>query len=96
MYASSFNREDAAPMTNILNTVAKQVSKFIPSNMTQYLVLQVARRLSDEMALRHYLVLFEHHSEDILLQVFRKCSAEQNLTGTYFMRSFRELTLQET
>jgi hypothetical protein len=83
-------------MTNILKTVARQVGKFVPSNPTQYLVLHVARRLSDEMALRHYLVLFEHHPEDLLLQVFRKCSAEQKLTGADFMRNFRELTLQET
>ena len=83
-------------MTNILNTVARQVGKFVPSNPTQYLVLQVVRRLSDESSLRHYLVLFEHHPEDILLQVFRKCCAEEKLTGQDFMRAFRELTIQET
>jgi hypothetical protein len=83
-------------MKNILKTVARQVGKFVPSNPNQYLVLQLARKLSDETALRHYLVLFEHHPEDLLLQVFRKCSAEQTLTGADFMRNFRELTLQET
>jgi hypothetical protein len=83
-------------MTNILNTVARQVGKFVPSNPTQYLVLQVARRLSDETALRHYLVLFEHHPEDLLLQVFRICAASQQLTGAEFMRTFRELTMQAT
>jgi hypothetical protein len=74
-------------MTNILNTVARQVGKFVPSNPTQYLVLQVVRRLSDETALRHYLVLFEHHPEDLLLQVFRRCCAEEELTGADFMRA---------
>ena len=83
-------------MTNILNTVARQVSKFVPSNPTQYIAMQVARRLSDEAALRHYLVLFEHHPEDLLLQVFRRCAANHKLTGTEFMRTFRELTTQET
>jgi hypothetical protein len=83
-------------MTNILNTVARQVGEFVPGNPNQYLVLQVARRLSDESALRHYLVLFEHHPEDLMLQVFRKCRADQKLTGIDYMRIFRELTMQET
>jgi hypothetical protein len=83
-------------MTNILNTVARQVGKFVPSNPTQYLVLQVVRRISDETALRHYLVLFEHHPEDLLLQVFRRCCADRKLTGADFMHAFRELTMQET
>jgi hypothetical protein len=83
-------------MTNILNTVARQVGKFVPSNPTQYIAMQVAMRLSDEAALRHYLVLFEHHPEDLLLQVFRRCAAKKKLTGAEFMRTFRELTMQET
>jgi hypothetical protein len=83
-------------MTNILNTVARHVGKFVPSNPTQYIAMQVAMRLSDETALRHYLVLFEHHPEDLLLQVFRRCAARQELTGAEFMRTFRELTMQET
>jgi hypothetical protein len=82
-------------MTNILNTVAKQAGKFVPSNPAQYLALQIARQLSDETALRHYLILFEHHPEDLLLQVFRRCAASQKLTGTDFMRAFRELTMRE-
>jgi len=83
-------------MTDILNTVARQAGKFVPCNPTQYLALQVVRRLSDGAALRHYLVLFEHHSEDLLLQVFRRCCVEEKLTGPDFMRAFRELTMQET
>ena len=82
-------------MTNILNTVARQVGKFVPSNPTQYIAMQVAMRLSDEAALRHYLVLFEHHPEDLLLQVFHRCAARKKLTGAEFMRTFRELTMQE-
>jgi hypothetical protein len=82
-------------MTNILNTLTEQAGNFVPTNPTQYLALQMARRLSDESALRHYLVLFEHHPEDLLLQVFRRCAASQKLTGAEFMRTFRELTMQE-
>jgi hypothetical protein len=83
-------------MTNILNALAKQAGKFVPSNPTQYLALQIAKRLSDENAVKHYLVLFEHHPEDLLLRVYHKCASQEKLTGPEFMRTFRELTLQES
>jgi hypothetical protein len=83
-------------MTNILKTLAEQTANFVPSNPTQYLALQIAKRLSDEHALRHYLVLFEHHPEDLLLKVYRRCVSQEALTGPDFMRNFRELTLQDT
>jgi ABC-type sulfate transport system substrate-binding protein len=83
-------------MTNILNTLAKQAANFVPSNPAQYLALQLAKRLSDESALRHYLVLFEHHPEDLLLRVYDKCASQEKLSGPDFMRTFRELTLQES
>lgn len=82
-------------MTNILNAIAKQSAHFVPSNPTEYLALQIARGLSDEPALRHYLILFEHHPEDLLIRVYRQCVKEQKLTGPDFMRSFRELTAQK-
>ena len=82
-------------MTNILNTIAEQTTKFVPSNPTQFLALQIARRLSDEGALRHYLVLFEHHPEDLLVRVYHRCAKQQRLTGPEFMRSFRELTVEQ-
>jgi hypothetical protein len=83
-------------MTEILKTLAEQNGTFVPGKPGQYLALQIARRLSDESALRHYLVLFEHHPEDLMLQVFRRCSAEEKLTGADFMRTFREITLEDS
>jgi hypothetical protein len=82
-------------MPNILNTIAEQSASFIPTSPTQYLALQIARRLSDETALRHYLVLFEHHPEDLLVRVYHRCATEQKLTGPEFMRTFRELTIEQ-
>ena len=82
-------------MSNILNTIAEQSASFIPTSPTQYLALQIARRLSDETALRHYLILFEHHPEDLLVRVYRYCIKEKKLTGPDFMRSFRELTIEQ-
>jgi len=82
-------------MTNILNAIAEQAANFVPTSPTQYLALQIARRLSDETALRHYLVLFEHHPEDLMVRVYHRCAKEQRLTGPEFMRSFRQLTIEQ-
>jgi hypothetical protein len=81
-------------MTDILNTVADQISHFTPSSPTEYLALQIARKLSDMDELRQYLVLFEHYPEDLLLSAFRRCSENKTLSGQAFLQNFRELTMQ--
>jgi len=83
-------------MTNILSTVAEQNGKFVPSKPSHYLAVQIAKRLSDVEAVRHYLVLFEHYPEHILIGAFHRCSAKGNLSGENFMRSLRELTHQNS
>ncbi len=81
-------------MKNILSRIAKQSQYFTPASPTEYLALQVARKLGDVNAFRQYLVLFEHYPEDLLLTVFRQCAESETLTGAQYMRNFRELTLQ--
>jgi hypothetical protein len=81
-------------MMNILNRIAKQSQHFTPSSPTEYLALQVARKLGDLSSFRQYLVLFEHYPEELLLSVFRRCSESETLSGEQYMRIFRELTLQ--
>jgi hypothetical protein len=81
-------------MTNILSTVESQTSRFIPSKPKEFLALQLAKRLSDTDSLRSYLVLFEHHPEDLLLQVYRRCHSEEKLTGESFLQTLREITTQ--
>jgi hypothetical protein len=79
-------------MTQILDRVAHYFSYFTPSKITEYLALQVARKLSDTTAFRHYLVLFEHYPEHLLLDIFRRCQSDDTLTGEHFMRLLREQT----
>jgi hypothetical protein len=81
-------------MRNILSRVAKQSQHFTPTSPTEYLALQIARKLGDITAFRQYLVLFEHYPEDLLLTAFRRCSESETLTGEQYMHTFRELTLQ--
>lgn len=83
-------------MTDILGTLAKQTSHFIPSTPGQYIAMQIAMRLSAVDSLRDYLILFEHYPEELLVQVFRKCSAEARLNSEAFMQTFRELTMQNS
>lgn len=79
-------------MTQILDRVADYFSHFIPSKITEYLALQVAHKLGDTAAFRHYLVLFEHYPEHLLLDIFRRCQSDGALTGDHFMRLLREQT----
>lgn len=83
-------------MTDILNTVAQQISHFTPSSSNEYLALQIASKLGDRDKLRQYLVLFEHYPEELLLQIFRQCSESETLSGESFMQNFRELTMQHS
>ncbi len=83
-------------MTNILDTVARQYGNCLPSRPEHYLAIQIAKRLSDTEAVRHYLVLSEHYPEHILLAALHRCSREEALSGESFMRSFRELTQQNS
>lgn len=83
-------------MTNIIDTFAAAAQGFVPNIPREYLAVQIARKLNDVQAVRHYSVLFEHYPEELLLSVFRQCRDENNLSGSAFMQKFRELTMQST
>ena len=78
-------------MSSILEKMSDSHGPFRPSNTREYLALQIAKRLSDTAAVRHYAVLFEHHPEDRLIGIYRRCATEGRLTGEHFMRELREL-----
>jgi hypothetical protein len=79
-------------MTNILRRVADSLGRFTPSKPSEYLALQMAKKLGDQEVFRHYLVLFEHYTEDLLLNIYRRCQSAGNLTGAHFMKLLREQT----
>lgn len=79
-------------MKHILETVANHLGHFIPSHPREYLALQVARKLGDVKTFRHYLILFEHYPEELLLNVLRRCRDEGALTGAHFMECLRQIT----
>ena len=60
-------------MLNILDRMARPTSgSFRPKTVSEYFALQLARKLGDVERLHTYLFLVEHHSEDSLLQAFKK------------------------
>ena len=77
-------------MTNILEQVAKSAGRFTPSNSREYLALQIARKLSDLGAVRHYAILFERHGEDQILNAYHRCAKENALTGDHFMNLLKQ------
>lgn len=79
-------------MKDILNSVAEYYGRFSPSTPSQYLALQVARKLNDEGAFRHYLVLFEHYPEELLLNAYQRSLRGGRPSGDQFMSTFRALT----
>jgi len=79
-------------MTHILDRVADYFGRFTPSKTTEYIALQMARKLGDLQAFRHYIVLFEHYPEDLLLNVYRQSGNAGNRTGEHFMKALREVT----
>lgn len=83
-------------MNNILGIVADQENHFVPSNPQEYLALQVARKLGETTAFRHYAVLFEHYPEEILMKAFRQCCRAGEPSGRAFMFALQELTTQST
>lgn len=78
-------------MSDILSKVAEQLGPFHPSNPREYLALQIAKRLDDVSAVRHYAVLFEHHPQDRLIDLFRRLSKQGRLSGEQFMGELREI-----
>ncbi len=78
-------------MSNILDRVANSLGRFSPSKPTEYLALQIARRLNDLAAVRHYVVLFERYPEELLLDVYQRCASTGSLSGERFMSTLRKL-----
>jgi len=79
-------------MTNILNTVADYYGRFRPSKPSEFLALQLARRLKDESAFRHYLGVLERHPQELVLRAYQYCATNDRLSGEQFIAKLKTLT----
>jgi hypothetical protein len=64
-------------MPNILDKVARDLSEFRPATPTQYVALQVARKLNRLHKVRVYAALFERYTLDLLVRSFHKVMQDQ-------------------
>jgi hypothetical protein len=79
-------------MTDILAAVADSYSHFKPTKPIHFIALQLARRLNDVKAFRHYLILFEHYPEELLVSLYRECAQDGTKTGEAFMARLRAVS----
>ena len=77
-------------MIKILDKVADSLGRFRPTKPRDYVALQMARKLGNIDAFRHYLILFEHYPEDLLVNIYHRCHNAGRLTGECFMEFLSE------
>ena len=58
-------------MSGILDQILKE-EQFAPTSTQEYFALQLARRLSDDAAVKLYVRYVEHHSPNHLLHIFHR------------------------
>ena len=59
-------------MPHVLDQVARSSGYFRPKTASEFFALQLARKLNDTVSLEKYFALVDHHSEQLLLQAFRR------------------------
>ena len=76
-------------MPNILDRVAAQrYSDFRPQTVQEFFALQLARKLGDSVAVRHYQELVAEHSEESLLVAYRRALAATGQQQGSLARNF--------
>lgn len=79
-------------MPSILDQVAAHIhSAFRPQTVREFFALKLAQKLNDAVAVRHYLQLAEHYSEQQLLTAYKRtlASAAQTNPGCDLGRMFQ-------
>jgi hypothetical protein len=81
-------------MTSILDRFLDAQREFIATSPTEYLALQIARKLSELGHVREYAVLLENFPQEIIVHSFRRAQARGRAHHEGFLSAFRELTMQ--
>jgi hypothetical protein len=64
-------------MSGILDRML-QPQRFIPTTADEYLALQLARRLGDELAIKRYMPYVAHHAADHLVRLCHAAKREED------------------
>jgi hypothetical protein len=81
-------------MTNILERVADSAQPFVPHAPSQFLALQIARKLGSASRAREYAVLLEHYPEKIIMRAFHACCERGDPGHDSFLHAFRAIIHQ--
>jgi hypothetical protein len=81
-------------MTNILERVARSGEPFVPHSPSQFLALQIARRLNTTSRAREYAILLEHYPEKLIAKAFHACLERGDPTHDSFLHAFRAIIHQ--
>jgi len=78
-------------MTNILERVARSGEPFVPHTPSQFLALQIARKLSALGRAREYAILLEHYPEKLIAKAFHACWERGDPEHDSFLQAFRAI-----
>lgn len=81
-------------MTSILDRFLDAQRQFIATSYTEYLALQIARKLSEFGHVREYVALLEHFPQETVIHSFLRAQARNLTHHEGFLSAFRELTMQ--
>jgi len=81
-------------MTNILQEVARNGQPFVPHSPSQFLALQIARKLGALSRASEYAILLEHYPEKIIARSFHACCARGDPSHDSFLQAFRAIIHQ--
>jgi hypothetical protein len=81
-------------MTNILERVAHSGQSFVPQSPSQFLALQIARKLGTVNRAREYAVLLEHYPEKLIAKAFHACYERGDPSHDTFLQAFRAIIHQ--
>lgn len=76
-------------MTNILERVAHSGQPFVPQSPSQFLALQIARKLGTIGQVREYAILLEHYPEKLIAKAFHACRERGDPSHDSFLQAFR-------
>jgi len=81
-------------MTSILERVAESDQPFVPHTPSQFLALQIARKLGSVERSREYAILLEHYPEKLIAKAFHACWERGDPGHDSFLHAFRAIIHQ--
>lgn len=76
-------------MSNILDSVSEQTRNIRPETVSEYQVLQLARRLGDIQSYWRYRSLFDHYPPEVILKALAKATSKSKI-GPQRVAAFHE------